>query len=95
MKVNLISEATYGPARVAQKSKTSPAQPINRKAQSPESSRFEKLLLEKLSHDEAAAINRLFGEFKMNSTGELKNGNSSPGDVMGSVSRGKFVDITV
>lgn len=95
MKINLVSEATYYPARVGQKSNADASPSAKHKVQSREIGKFEKLLLEKLSHDETAAINKLFGEFRINSAGEPKDGNSSPGDVAGSMSRGKFIDITI
>ncbi len=95
MKINLVSEATYYPARVVQKPETNAGQPVDRKTQSPESSSFEKLLLGKLSPDEAASINKLFGDFKVNSAEESKPGGLNSSDKAGSVLRGKFVDITI
>ena len=94
MKINLVSEATYYPARVVQKPETKAGQPV-RKTQSPESSSFEKLLLGKLSPDEAASISKLFGDFKVNSAEESKTGGLNSSDKAGSVLRGKFVDITI
>jgi len=95
MKVNLVSGATYYPARVGQKSNVDAGRPVDRKPQTQQASQFEKLLLEKLKPDEATVISRLFGEFKINSDGELKPGGLSSGEKTGSILRGRFVDITV
>jgi len=95
MKINLVSGATYYPARVGQKSNVEAGRPVDRKTQPLQASRFEKLLLEKLSPGEATAISKLFGEFKIDSAGDLKPGGSTSGDKTGSVPRGKFVDIII
>ena len=95
MKVNLVSGATYYPARVGQKSNAEAGRPVDRKTEPQQASRFEKLLLERLSPDEAIVIGKLFGQFKINSAGEPKPGGLTSSDQAGSVPRGKFVDITI
>lgn len=95
MKINLVSEATYHPARVGQKSNADASPSAKHKVQSRESGRFEKLLLEKLSPDEATAIGRLFGDLKLNSAAEPTARGLISGDKTGSVPRGKFIDITI
>lgn len=95
MKINLVSEATYYPARVGQKSNADVSPSTKHKVQSRESGRFEKILLEKLSSDEATAISRLFGDLKLNSAAEPTARGLISGDKTGSVPRGKFIDITI
>lgn len=95
MKINLVSEATYYPTRVGQKSNVEADRLVDRKKQPQQTGRFEKLLLEKLKPDEATVISRLFGEFNINSSGKPEPGDLSSSDITGSAVRGKFVDITV
>lgn len=95
MKINIVSEATYYPARVGQKPNIEPDRSADRKKQPQQAGRFEKLLLEKLSPDEATAISRLFGQFKINPAKDPEPGGLTSSDITGSVVRGKFVDITV
>ncbi len=95
MKINLVSGATYYPASVGQKSNVEAGRPVDRKTQPQQASRFEKLLLEKLSPNEATAICKLFGEFKIDSAGKPEPGGLTSSDKTGSVPRGKFVDITI
>lgn len=94
MKINLVSEATYYPAKVGQKLKADASASAKHKVQSPEGG-FEKLLLEKLSPDEATAISRLFGDLKLNPAAEPTARGLISGDKTGSVPRGKFIDITI
>ncbi len=95
MKINLVSEATYYPVKVGQKLKADASPSAKHKVQSPEGGRFEKLLLEKLSPDEATAISRLFGDLKLNPAAEPTARGLISGDETGSVPRGKFIDITI
>ncbi len=95
MKINLVSDATYYPVRSRQMNKTNENQAIDSKQQAESVTRFDKILIDKLSPGEASAIRKLFGDFKAD-TGADKEVNSNQSDNnRGAITRGRFVDITV
>jgi len=89
MKINLVSDATYYPVRVGNNSKTAQNGKNPAAVQNSGSDKFSNILLEKLSPNEATAIQKLFGDFKPGSVG--RTGSESKGNI----TRGKFVDITI
>jgi len=94
MKVDIISDATYYPSKINRQENSNkeikPADDKNR-----EVSRFEKLFLDKLSSEEAAAIQRLFGDFKIEDVDRNLSGNISIAGKLSSIPRGSFVDIKI
>ncbi|UCE67769.1 MAG: hypothetical protein JSU85_07125 [Candidatus Zixiibacteriota bacterium] len=94
MKVNIVSDATYYPSKINRQGisnkEIKPADGRSRGV-----SRFEKLFLEKLSAEEAAAIQRLFGDFKIEDVGKNLGGNVSIAGKLSSIPRGSFVDIKI
>ncbi len=95
MKINLVSDATYYPVRSRQMNKTNENQAANSKQQAESVTRFDKILMDKLSPGEASAIRKLFGDFKTDMrVGKGVNSNQSDNN-RGAVTRGRFVDITV
>ena len=94
MKVNIISDATYYPSKINRQGISDKGiKPAD--GRSGEVSRFEKIFLEKLSSEEAAAIQRLFGDFKIEDVGRNLSGNISIAGKLCSIPRGSFVDIKI
>ena len=94
MKVNVISDATYYPAKIGRQAKSG-HEIQSAGVKSREASRFEKFFLERLSSEEATAIQKLFGDFKIEDVGKNLSGNISIAGKLGSIPRGSFVDIKI
>lgn len=94
MKVNIVSDATYFPSKISRRETpdkvTKPAD-----GKTKEISRFEKLFIEKLSSEEASAIQKLFGDFNIEDVGKNLSGNISIAGKLSSIPRGSFVDIKI
>ena len=95
MKINLVSEATYYPSRVALKKGTISSQRIVHNPKPKSLNEFEKLLLDKLNRSEATTIRRLFGEFQPGGKSGPVDDVTDPTGKLGSIPLGSFIDITV
>lgn len=94
MKANLVSDVTYHPSKVnQQRISNEEIRPAGGKSK--EVSRFEKLFLKTLSSEEASAIQKLFGDFKIEDVGRNLSGNISIAGKLSSIPRGSFVDIKI
>ena len=94
MKINIVTDATYYPSKVSHRNDTAnnikEAQNKTRGV-----SQFEKIFLEKLSSEEAAAIQRLFGDFQIEDVGKNLSGNVAIAGKLSSIPRGSFIDIKI
>ncbi|UCC80871.1 MAG: hypothetical protein JSW64_05795 [Candidatus Zixiibacteriota bacterium] len=94
MKVNIVSDVTYHPSKV-DRGGASNEEIKSAGGESREVSRFERLFLQTLSSEEASAIQKLFGDFKIEDVGKNLSGNISIAGKLSSIPRGSFVDIKI
>jgi hypothetical protein len=85
MRIDLVSGATYFPAKVTPRQKTGNEPRVAGDTGALESKRATSLPGEKLTSDEILAIQKLFGVFERN---DDNNGS-------GSVCTGQFIDMTI
>lgn len=95
MKINLVSDVTYYPVRSRQMNKPNENQSVNSKQQAESATRFDKILMDKLSSNEASAIRKLFGDFKTDMRADKGVNSNQSDNNREAVTRGRFVDITV
>ncbi len=94
MKIDLISGATYFPARAAGSKPRAMPQP--QAAKKPDATgKFEAVLKEQLKPSEAAEIQKLFGDFKVDKNGAPLDRDARVEGRLGSIPLGKFIDIKI
>ncbi len=93
MKINIVSEATYYPAKVRENAHKAAESGGQKSQEAGKTQPFEKILFDKLSSEEATAIQKLFGDFHINDVRRDLDGNNSFAGKLGAIPRGKFVDI--
>lgn len=95
MKVNIVSGATYYPTKITNNINRATETGGQKNIEPNKISNFEKILFEKLNADEAAEIQKLFGDFNIDKTGKNVGSNNSFAGKLGAIPRGKFVDIKI
>ena len=94
MKINIITDATYYPSKISrQQESTNVAK--NSENKTKETSKFEKMFLEKISSEEVTALQKQFGNFKAGNVGENQSGKISIEGRLNNIPRGSFIDIKI
>ena len=94
MKINIVTDATYYPSKISrQQESTNVAK--NPENKTKETSKFEKMFLDKVSSEKATALRKLFGDFNVENVGENQSGKISIEGRLNNIPRGSFIDIKI